>query len=792
MPEATEYRPAKTRRRSARLHATLLTGAAIALPTTAIAQGHAASPDGFDEIIVTANKREQSASSVGMSINAVSGEELRALNVNSVQDLVKIEPSFVVGQSLLGTPVYTIRGVGYNASTTASPDAVSVYVDEVPVAFNAMAKGATLDLERAEILKGPQGTLFGQNATAGAINYIAAKPTDALSYGIEGSYGRFGAANFNAFVSGPLSGTVKARLSATTSQGGAWQYSTTRDDKLGDKDFAAVRLLLDWQPSDSLKIALNLNGWWDNSENQEPAFYALAPSVPAFLDRIPNLLTEPPSSRDPRAANWQAGTHPANNQDYYQAALRADYSLSDATTITYLATYQHFTQDDVHDQTGADVIFNARTNARIEATAQELRATGTLFDKRLQWLVGGTYSTVRDREDQFDLVTQSTNAFVLTGLVPEPLNLVSESMTQDIDTRAIFGNLEYHVSDRLSIHGGIRWTRSENDHSGCSRAQDDVYGAAFTALQSGLKGGVGVVPINKGDCFTFDNSFTPTLVRDALNESNISWRAGIDFTPVERTLLYLTVSKGYKAGSFPNIGAATITTLAPAVQESVLAYEAGIKSRLFDNRVDIEGALFRYDYRDKQQQLRAPDPLGVFGFLNATLNVPKARITGAELSIKVRPAAGLTLSGAATYIDSKVSRDFLSVNQFENILINFKGEPLPNTPRWSASLGVRYDWDISDRWHAFIGADGRYQSRTQSYFGTANAIAHGYPSQYNASYALLNLRAGVETGDGRWRIQLFGDNVTNSYYTTQAVRTDTVARFTGMPAIWGVSVGYRY
>jgi outer membrane receptor protein involved in Fe transport len=773
----------------------LMSGTALFVPATAWAQASGTNPPsdvGLDEIIVTANKRQQSASTVGMSINAVSGDQLKALNVNNVQDLVKIEPSFVVGQSLLGTPVYTIRGVGFNSSTTASPDAVSVYVDETPLAFNTMSKGATLDLERVEILKGPQGTLFGQNSTAGAINYIAAKPTDRLSYGAEGTYGRFGAADFNGFVSGPLSDTLGARLSATTSQGGTWQRSTTRDDSLGDKDFFAARLLLDWAPSENLKVSLNLNGFWDNSENQEPAFYALAPAVPPFLPLVPGLLSEPPSSHDPRDANWRAGTHPSSNQDFYQAALRADYTISDFATITYLGTYQHFTQDDVHDQTGADVGYNARYNSRIRASFQELRATGKLLDNKLNWLIGGTYSTVKGREDQFEDLTDLTNSYVLTAFVPQPLKFINQHMTQDITTKAMFGNLEYHLLSNLSVHAGIRQTRVENDHTGCTRALDDPSAQAFTALQSALKGGVGVVPINPGDCLTFDNTLTPTLVRDSLNESSTSWRIGIDFMPVDRTLLYLTVSKGYKAGSFPNIGASTVAVLAPAVQESVLAYEAGIKTRFLDNRVDIEGSVFLYDYKNKQQQLRAPDPLGVFGFINAVLNVPEARITGAELSVKVRPVSALTLNGAVTYLDSKVSNTFFNVNQFVNTLIDFKGEPLPNTPKWSLSVGARYDWNLSDRWKAFVGADGRYQSRTQSYFGTANAISLGFPSQYNYSYALLNLRAGVETEDGHWRIQAFGDNVTNTYYTTQAVRTDTVARFTGMPATWGVTVGYRY
>ncbi|MEA3151667.1 MAG: iron complex outerrane recepter protein, partial [Gammaproteobacteria bacterium] len=162
----------------------------------------------LQEILVTAQKRSQSINDVGMSITAVTDAQLRDLGVRSVADLSKIEPSFIVSNSPYGAPVYSIRGVGYNEKSLAASPAVSVYVDEIPYAYPALTKGATLDLERVEVLKGPQGTLFGQNATGGAINYIAAKPTDKPEAGYELTYGRFGAVNVNGYVSGPLTDTL--------------------------------------------------------------------------------------------------------------------------------------------------------------------------------------------------------------------------------------------------------------------------------------------------------------------------------------------------------------------------------------------------------------------------------------------------------------------------------------------------------------------------------------------------------------------------------------------------------
>ncbi|WP_311270157.1 TonB-dependent receptor domain-containing protein [Sphingobium sp. WCS2017Hpa-17] len=776
----------------------LLASSAMLWPAQVLAQDAArsvASSDGFDEIIVTANKRQQASDTVGMSINAVSGVELKSLNVADVGDLTKIDPSFAATESPKGNPVFAIRGVSFNSDTTGAPPAVSVYIDEAPLTFSAMTKGAALDLERVEILRGPQGTLFGENATGGAINYIAAKPTDHESFGFEATYARFNRLNVNGFMSGPITDTLRARFAFSTDQGGAWQQSTTRNEDLGDRNVKIGRLLLDWTPSDRLKIAINLNHWTDKSEAQAPQLFALAPQVPAFLSQVPAVANEPlVLNGDIRAANWLRGTKPANDQIFYQASGRVDFEITNDINLTYLINYLDFTQNDGIPEGGGDYALASTNTGDIKTFYNELRFSGQLLNDKLKWVIGGTYSDTSDYEEQFVDVSGITGAYALIGLpgVTQPLQFQSNDLSQNITTKAVFGNLDYQLSDSVNIHGGLRYTDTKNAHTGCSRDRDGIYNTSFTAFQSLLKGGVGVVPIPPGGCFTFDETLTPALANDALNEDNVSWRVGIDVIPADGTLLYATVSKGYKAGSFPNIGAASTKSLAPARQESVLAYEVGFKSRFFSNKLDIEGALFRSDYRDKQQQLRVPDPLGVFGFLVALQNVPESRINGAELSVRAKPFGGLTLNGSMLYADSKVTKDFISVNQFVNDPLNFKGEPLPLVSKWTVNLGARYDLRLGNGLNAFAGADGRYQSRNQSYFGVQNAIDLGFPSQFNEGYTILNLRAGIEAEDGSWRVQAFGNNVTNTYYSTSVIRTEHVGRYVGMPATYGLTVGFRY
>src|SRR5437867_1509458 len=175
------------------------------------------------ELVVTAQKREENIQDVGMSIQAASGDKLQQLGIHDTSDLQKIVPGFQSTPTYYGTYVFTIRGVGFQDTSLAGSPTVSVYQDESPLPFSALTNGATLDLQRVEVLKGPQGTLFGENATGGAINYIANKPTDNLETGVDASYGRFNDTDVSGFVSGPVAKGLDLRLAGRINESGAWQ-----------------------------------------------------------------------------------------------------------------------------------------------------------------------------------------------------------------------------------------------------------------------------------------------------------------------------------------------------------------------------------------------------------------------------------------------------------------------------------------------------------------------------------------------------------------------------------------
>jgi len=212
-----------------------------------------------------------------MSISAVSGQRLAEQKLTSLEEITSIVPGLVFATSQQNTPILTLRGVGFNESSLGVYPATSLYVDEIPLPFPVMAAHSAYDLERVEVLKGPQGVLFGQNSTGGAINFIAAKPTQELSYGGNFSYGRFNKIETNAFVSGGLTESTSARLSIQAVNADEWQKSVTRGDENGEESYAAARLQLRFEPTDTAEINLNINGWRDKSDPQAMQLIAVTP-----------------------------------------------------------------------------------------------------------------------------------------------------------------------------------------------------------------------------------------------------------------------------------------------------------------------------------------------------------------------------------------------------------------------------------------------------------------------------------------------------------------------------------
>ena len=796
------------------------------------------------EIVVTAQKREQALNDVGLTISAASGAELANRGIDGPEDLAKLVPGFTFTQSLYSTPVFTLRGIGLYDATFGAAPSVAVYTGEIPRNVPTMSDALDLDIARVEVLKGPQGTLFGQSATGGAVNYILGKPTQELRAGFGASYERFDRLEASGFVSGPLSEGIRARLAVKAITGGAWQRSLSRrNDENGATRKLMGRLTVDIDPTDRLRIELVATGVKDRSDPLAPQYAGTLLNIygsqaaltasgnpfgivdaarfadltnPAsagfdasFLGRqstvVGRLSSPNPAvaagatallgtriSNNARDAEWTPGLLGKSDNSYYQLSGRADYELTDILTLTSLTAVAkkklEYAQD--LDATTAQVV-DVPLDGTVKAFNQELRLA--LDTDRLHGIIGVSYDNVRTTQNNFFFLKDySANL----GLIQLTLN----NFTSKSRSYAVFANAEYEVARNLNILAGIRYNKNKQSASYCYNDPpiDTAQGTAFVfgAFLNSVP-----ISIRPGECFpttgdlllgTAQSTITP--VNGKLTEDNVSYRVGANYKFDGGALVYATLSQGYKAGIFSAIGASRALQYTPATQEKVVAYEAGFKVPLANRAVQFNGAAFYYDYSDKQVRGRIQDT--VFGLLEKLLNVPKSYIYGVEGELVVRPMEGLNVSASATYIKSKVSGDYSetpdgsAVYNAAGYTGNFRGSQLPYTPKFSAALDAQYEFPVSSALSAFVGGTVVHQGKQNTTFTNAALPADDFEIKARTT---LDLRAGLATENKRWRLSIYGENVTNeSYVTAISTFLDTLIRYRGKPVTYGVSIGYRY
>ena len=779
---------------------------------------------GLPDIVVTAQKREERLQNVGLSVSAFGAATLETQRINTVTDLAKVVPGLSVAPSPNGTPVYTLRGVGFFESTLAASPDVATYLDQAPFALPAFSTLSAFDLERVEVLKGPQGTLFGSNATGGAINFVAAKPTSALKAGFDFGYGRFNTVEASGFISGPLSDTLSVRLAVKAVRGDEWQQSYTRDDRLGKTNTSAARLIIDWRPTDRLKLELNVNGWRDKSDPEAPQI-ARSPtpadlSAPigtvSFLTgrsvtaQLP-ILNYPAAPHTPRAADWSPLHRPFQDTRMFQSTLNASYDLTDDIALTSLTNYIDYRHNKAQNLSGSALLDVDNSGDRANATtfSQEIRIANSGAGDPFRWVLGANYERTKSYQ-MIDLLYPDASTGVQQGFTAN-----SFDTRQNVRNIAGFGHVEYDVFSKLTLKAGVRYTDSR--HSAISGtyqlagyaepyAGDPgfvnfvnlVFGSVYTPL---LCPGATFVPVPPGGSISINPKTCQSgIFQDVLKEHNTSWSAGVDYKPVHGLLLYANVSKGYKAGAFPISSASSWAQYEAVKQESVIDYEVGFKSTLAGGHATVNGSAFYYDYRNKQLRGKIVDPL--FDAIDNLVNVPRSSIKGAELEITVQPVRGFTVRVAGTYLDTQI-KDFVGIVGSTNIGPNgqptafkfpvyaqFRGVPLPFAPKWQIAASADYSFRVAGNVNAFLG--GNLSAQTKSY-GSPQLSAQGKADATIDGYAILDLRAGFGSDNDRWKVTFWGKNVTNTYYWTNALRNyDTVVRYAGRPAEYGVSFAWRY
>ncbi len=795
--------------------------ATLLLGNTLLVQGALAqSGPVLETVIVTAQRIEQSANEVGMDIQTITGAQMDRLRITDVEDITAVIPAFTVSQSYQGVPTYTLRGIGFNTINLSAKSTVGTYMDEVALPYPALNAGPIFDLQRIEVLKGPQGTLFGRNTTAGLINLVTNKPTDDFEAMVRVELGNYETANLEGAVSGPLTDTVGARLAFRTEYSGeGWQESNTRGEKHGEVDRQGLRLALSWQPAEETLVEFSYN-WWQNQSDMLVAqsigltlsTTGSAFNAPGLLEYLDTYVPDSNSDADwaPRERYSQdIGTGLGVDDDIAEDSrlhalkLHVAHEFNESLRLVSLTGYQDMVRDGLTDFSGAPwELLLQDLHGTIESISQELRLEGER--EGVNWLLGAYYVNDELLDSNRTLLGENANVglvrFGTTQLLGTPFNTRGYTAQQaseafrtfrdvadmDVTSWSVFANADWELRENLSLTTGIRYTEDEQDYAGCSR---DFNGNMLPNVNIANRAlflqnyGVLADEISEGECNTFHiETGEFGIVESKLEEDNLAWRLALNWWPREDFLLYGSITQGAKSGETPVNPANIAFQNRPVTQEEVLAYELGIKATLYDGRVQANASAFYYDYKDKQLAVLFADP--IYTVLPRLDNIPDSEAYGLDAEVSVGVTHYLTAIAAATFLKTEIG-EYEGVD-FSGDTVQFEGSEFLFSPDTSASLTLLYARPLSDG----IGLIGSLNSRYQS---KSHADLAGSDEFEIDDYALLNASIGLQSLDGRWEASLWGSNLTDEYYwLTVTQNANTTIRFPGRSRTWGATLTYRF
>ena len=438
-------------------------------------------------------------------------------------------------------------------------------------------------------------------------------------------------------------------------------------------------------------------------------------------------------------------------------------------------------------------------NSDIKSFSQELRLSGEL--DTVSWIAGAYYG-----ETKVDnLATQTLEIDASTWQAPVPFagfDRVTNATKQKTTTWAVFASADWAIGEKLVLTTGLRYTDDKADYEGCSR--DSGNGALADFFNIALGGAFPDAGTEVGGCATINENGNSALVKDILKEDSWSWRLAADYSITDDFSTYASYSRGFKAGSYPTLGALNVNQLEPVVQEQLDAYEIGFKATLADGAAQLNGAVFYYDYTDKQLLTKIYD--SIFQTLFTLGNAPESEVIGAELDLQWVPLAGLTLGGGISYLETEIS-DFAGSNQLGEF-VNFDGSEFPFSAKVQATAIAKYEWNITNSLVASIAVDASYTDDTLADYTSDDKIAYNLPegnpdrvgSPYKFDdrfeidgYTLVNATVGIESADGQWAAYLWGRNLTDEYYTTNTIKhADIISSYAGMPLTYGIRLNYSF
>jgi iron complex outermembrane recepter protein len=765
MPESSNVSTLKKLRW---LATTACVGCAVALSSTAASAQEAASTSAptpqpasdsgaaAGDIIVTANKREESVQKVPIAISAFTGEQLASKGVTNPMGLMSVTPNLTIGQDYAGGAQAALRGVGSVNVFPGGDPGVPIYVDGHYTQSTSYIMNNFLDVARVEVLRGPQGTLYGRNAMGGSINIITANPTDRLEGYATVGYGNYDDRTFEGVINVPVSPRfrLRAAVSSETRDGYIKNISGKGFGSIAATNALSGRLKAELDLTDNFTATIAGYAYRDTAPKNGLELigpYPTGRTSPYYnywsLITYPNITATDP---------WKINVNlPVLGKKPLDEARGASVDLSwklPGVTIRSLSAFNYSkTQTQVAKSGSPDLAMEEDDDIQYKTFSQELQLVSTSSGP-FQWILGAYYYRETDHQlnnyiyDDWRETGQTagTLGFLNTGgtLVGSlgtytGTDAIPYHIYNDVraESAAAYGQADWSLTDKLKLTAGFRWSYDKKtDYSG----------------QNNLLAGVNRVYVDNASASWSE----PT------GKAVISYQ----FTPEVNA--YASYSRGYKSGGF------NLLQVAPYAPEKVNAYEVGMKSQLFDRRLQMNLAAFYYDYQDKQESYRNFTTQQL-----ALTNAAKARTYGFELEAVGRPTDALTINVGLSYLNARYSEfssfDTSSLAAYNLGNQNLKGNVIPYSPSWKGSVGLNYQWDL--------GATGKVDMRVDAY-GTTKIWAYYWnrPGIDDIpGYIRENASLTWSSENGNWKVQAYVNNITNRADQSYRVQGGTI---NGVPA----------
>lgn len=802
----------------------------------------------LEEIIVTAQKREQSLQDVSAAVTAVDADRLQFAQIDNLEDLQMVVPSIYLGNDFNMAKLF-IRGVGANTSTTGSETGVAMHVDGAVVSRAEAQLTSLFDLERVEVLRGPQGSLYGRNAVGGSINLITAKPTDTLS-----GYGRFTAGNyeylgFEGAAGGPLSEWARGRIAVKTEDRDGFGDNPVTGHDVDDLDRKMVRAHLQLLPTDNVDVLLTGEYYDQNDASRALKFRREAfPGVPRLTAGgcITGTCTFAADKRD-----LASEIDPETDAETWSFTGTLNWQVSDNITLTNITNYRRlegFITQDLDIAATANSLATTGFNSTIQRRDIESEQTSTEFQFKYDnqdWLTGVAgffyFDEGQRPVDTIDADPILGQPHILATLAdpsaagypfpppPAPTSFptglqIDGAYLPEVPIDPLFALVQCNTAEYMDIDPAnppapkrVCIKSDLGTEVWALFGQANLSFAQFTLKLGGryseeertasnpsiiiARNGVGPVLIT-----TADGTFNKETFHKFTPEIGFAWRATDDM------MFYYTWSEGFKAGAGENAAPGPATAFVSVIvePEEIQNQEFGVKSTWFDNRLAVNVAGYFYELED--QQINKTFSGGPAGFSTLFENAAKTTAKGFEIEFSATPLEEFRFSGSLSYLDSEYE-DFLTSDPLNPRNISTPGPPgfpadptgfnpaepqiqlagnrTRNAPEWSWNLHAEYDFmGLGLPLDGYLTLMGDVAYRDDTFFTEFNRLLEGQDS-----YALADLNLLFTSGDGHWTGNLWVKNVTDKLVASSTFQLAT-ARTIGVtympPRTYGFTLGYRF